>query len=317
MGRSLVILPESVFPWLTEERPSLRSLLSSSLILFPRALVVEVFDLSGGILTFDFFILLLHYKAAIPTPFFYPSCTLHHRTHKEDLLTSNIIVVSDETYEKAGVPLRLLGLKWTGWKRKDARRVLDHHRVEYRQRASELELLTHLDILVREQNLLRHHRMEILAVEEEAPAHTMVTTALQAVPAQPASATSISSGASYEYHETVNDTTAASDGNPEGGMEVDTDDGNSDNANPNNEMEADNRSNCVVCFETLTSATIPPRKITAACSHESDVCLGCLAKAITSQFEGRIWKHIDCPSCRARLGYEDVQAFATAATFRR
>ena len=99
-------------------------------------------------------------------------------------------------------------------------------------------------------------------------------------------------------------------------MKVDTDDGNSDNANPNDEMEADTRSNCVVCFETLTSTTIPTR-VTAACSHGPGVCLGYLAKAITSQSEGKIWKHIDCPSCSARLGYENVQAFAIATTFQR
>ena len=74
---------------------------------------------------------------------------------------------------------------------------------------------------------------------------------------------------------------------------------------------------CVVCDEALINSNTPNRRITLSCQHEPDVCLDCLARSITVQFESKVWDNIDCPSCGDRLAFEDVQAFGTAETFSR
>ena len=74
---------------------------------------------------------------------------------------------------------------------------------------------------------------------------------------------------------------------------------------------------CVVCDKALTISNSPNRPITLTCEHKPDVCRDCLAKSIRIQFKGKMWDNINCPTCNARLGHEDVQAFGTAKTFRR
>lgn len=76
-------------------------------------------------------------------------------------------------------------------------------------------------------------------------------------------------------------------------------------------------STCVACLAPLTTLVVPHRRITRACNHNPLICSDCLTQSITSQSESKVWNHIDCPNCNARLDYEDIQAFATNATFQR
>ena len=74
---------------------------------------------------------------------------------------------------------------------------------------------------------------------------------------------------------------------------------------------------CTVCLESLEASAFSERNITAACNHEPNVCLACLAKSITAQFTSKIWDHIDCPACGQRLDFMDVKAFADPVVFER
>ena len=74
---------------------------------------------------------------------------------------------------------------------------------------------------------------------------------------------------------------------------------------------------CTICFGNITPANRPQRRITATCEHEPDICRPCLAQSIASQIESKVWNNIDCPSCRARLTYEDIKDFADSSVFGR
>lgn len=231
-------------------------------------------------------------------------------------------MISDATYAEAGVPLHQLGLKWTSWTRNNVRTILDHYSVDYVPRASKLELLRELDVLVQQHNLSIQDRRVILAGSR--PTRTLAATAVQ-VPSAPLVFTNLLPRLANQIYLERRDSSAkpVDDSSSEGEMEAPPEpvsfanDGEANDFVWDIEREADRLQNCVVCIETLRLEAFPSRKITPACSHEPDVCLDCLAQHITSQSSNKMWNHIDCPSCSARLGYEDVRAFATAGTFER
>lgn len=226
-------------------------------------------------------------------------------------------MISDATYAEAGVPLHQLGLKWTSWTRNKVRTVLDHYSVDYVAQASKLELLRELDVLVRQRNLSIHDRRVILAGPRPTP--TLVATAAHVSSAPQA----LASFPPHLGHHIYLSAKSVDDSDPEKEMDAPPEPGSFANDGEANDFESDipreavMLQNCGVCIESLSLEAFPNRKITPACSHEPDVCLDCLAQHITSQSCNKVWNHIDCPSCSARLGYEDVRAFATAGTFER
>ena len=200
--------------------------------------------------------------------------------------------------------------------------ILDHYGVKYVQTASKLELLRELHVLVQQQDLSVIDRAEILAGLR--PTLTLLAAAVPTSSAPQASANLVPPLSDHSYSEARDDSTAsANDSNLEEEMEEYheavsfTSDWIANDRDSDSEMGVEIDKDCEVCFESLTLEAFPTRKTTAACTHEPDVCLSCLAHAITSQSETKMWNLIDCPSCSARLGYEDVQAFATAAIFER
>lgn len=74
---------------------------------------------------------------------------------------------------------------------------------------------------------------------------------------------------------------------------------------------------CIACLEVLTYAITPGRRITNVCDHEPLICIDCLAQSIRSQSESKIWNQVECPTCNARLSYQDVRSFAAEPVFRR
>ena len=228
-------------------------------------------------------------------------------------------MISDATYAEAGVPIRQLGLKWTSWTREKVRLILDHYRVDYVRGASKLELLRELHELVQQRNLSTSDRIKILARPTDPGRNCCSKTISTASLCKSSSAP-----ANRVYSEARRDSTRSADDSdleeePEAYPEKATfaNDGEANDLDSDIEMRVDIEKHCKVCFESFTLGAFPTRKTTAACSHEPDVCLSCLAQSITSQSRDKMWNHIDCPSCSARLGYEDVRAFATAATFER
>ena len=92
-----------------------------------------------------------------------------------------------------------------------------------------------------------------------------------------------------------------------------TDHANSSTNNGSNDIGPE----CMACLETLTAVVTPTRRITEACNHDPLICLNCLAQSISSQIDSKIWSQIDCPTCKARLNYDDIKAFATDPVFQR
>lgn len=73
----------------------------------------------------------------------------------------------------------------------------------------------------------------------------------------------------------------------------------------------------MACLEVLTTAITPTRRITSSCDHDPLICSSCRAQFITTQLDSKIWNQIECPTCNARLDYQDVRAFATKSSFKR
>ena len=74
---------------------------------------------------------------------------------------------------------------------------------------------------------------------------------------------------------------------------------------------------CSVCTETRPLSQFPERPPTERCEHDIDTCYYCLRTWINCEFTTKMWNEIDCPSCRARLQYDDVKDFALRDVFLR
>ena len=231
-------------------------------------------------------------------------------------------MTSDATYAKASIPIRQLGLRWTNWRTEEIRITLDHYSGNYFPGASKLELLRELHVLVQQRNLTTNDRVPILAGTGHT--RTSVATAVTSSSAPQVSANFPPLVADRLYFESKGESTTSADHSnshekmeayPETASFTHAPDANDLNSDTETRVDIDKK--CAVCLESLTLEAFPTRKTTAACSHEPNVCLSCLTHNITSQSRGNMWNHIDCPSCRARLGYEDVRAFSTAAVFER
>ena len=191
-------------------------------------------------------------------------------------------MVRRETFEAAGLPISMLGLGCAGWRKEDICKVLDHYNVVHASGYSKIELLRLLNDLIRRRNLTIESRFEIIKGRpywERQPRRW------------------------YALHAPSPDLTDQA-ALPVGLL-------------PTTPILSSSDVSCVICFEILTSTSTPGRRITNICDHEPLVCLGCLAQAIASQSESKIWNHIDCPTCHARLSYEDIRAFAPITVFER
>lgn len=191
-------------------------------------------------------------------------------------------MVRRETYEAAGLPCSMLGLGCASWTKADICTVLSRYDVRHASGYSKLLLLFLLNDLIQTRKLTIESRYEIVKGRPylgRQPRHRYILN-------------------THSPDLTVHTTF------PVG-------------LSPTASIPSSLDENCVVCFETLTSTSIPGRKITKTCDHEPLVCLECLAQAIASQSESKIWNHINCPTCHARLSYEDIRAFAPVTVFER
>jgi hypothetical protein len=71
---------------------------------------------------------------------------------------------------------------------------------------------------------------------------------------------------------------------------------------------------CIICGEVVSRGMRPT---TAECSHEANVCKSCLRRMIETLVDSNNWNSLLCPQegCRAKLKLEDVQAFASPASY--
>lgn len=57
--------------------------------------------------------------------------------------------------------------------------------------------------------------------------------------------------------------------------------------------------------------------VTNICSHETDVCLPCIAEFFGTDLDSKRADQLKCPSCPQLLGYQFVKAFVDPQTFAR
>lgn len=71
---------------------------------------------------------------------------------------------------------------------------------------------------------------------------------------------------------------------------------------------------CVICAMKKTVADFPTARISAACLHAPNTCLGCIRKSINVDSRARQWDHINCPECGEQLDYFKVKKYADQKT---
>jgi len=77
------------------------------------------------------------------------------------------------------------------------------------------------------------------------------------------------------------------------------------------------RQKCLICTEQQSILHFPQRPITATCTHEASICLGCISQSITAQMETLMWDQLACPLCPALLTFADMKAWAKGKDFER
>ena len=205
-----------------------------------------------------------------------------------------------------GLPNDLLGWGYRSWTKSDIRLVLDHYRWDYQTFTENKPNLMHeLDLLVQEYNLGPADRKSILNARYngQTPERKPRVRRMPHPTFPPVDAAG--NRHSSRVQTLARKKIAARKARK-----------NSVNTAPTPEVGNLLR-DCVVCFETLTVENTPERKVTTSCDHEPDVCTTCLSTSISTQFTGKVWDRIDCPTCGERLGYQDVQEFASSEVFER
>ena len=205
-----------------------------------------------------------------------------------------------EQYHLLSVPNTLLGLGYSSWTKSDIRLVLDHYRWNYNAITETKPNLMHEpDLLVQEHGLGPADRKSILNPSKNG------NTPQRRVPRPTFPPVEVVGRRHSSRVQKARTKTAARKARK-----------NSVTTAPTPEAVNLPR-DCVVCFETLTVENTPMRKITPSCDHEPDVCTTCLSTSISTQFTGKVWDQIDCPTCGERLEYQDVQEFADSEVFGR
>lgn len=250
-------------------------------------------------------------------------------------------MVNESDYQRAGVPTRLLGLTYLVWTRADLRVILDHYDQEYRRQASKLELMTALNTLIIERGLDRNDRISILSAwhsgENLPPLRPILNPPVQeSRPTGPATRKNVQDLFSAhvvrhrarraEYIARRAQRRATHALNWSFLQSLHNENEQPDNPGPvparasksySNTEERVEAPQCNVCYETLDANNTPQQRITSTCQHEPDVCSQCLTTSINTQFSDNVWDQIQCPTCRERLGYHDMQIFAEKQTFER
>ena len=217
-------------------------------------------------------------------------------------------------YDFNGVPTAVFGMSYTSWTRENIRIILDHYQWRYNTHTKR-DLVHELDLLVQAHDLDLEDRRELLkAIRRGKPLprckprvrsvpHTLPdrkSAARRARARNPAPMQTRSQAALAASTATTlqapNNTTFT---------------------NPGLDVTSSLSRDCVVCYDTLNTRTVPQRRITSTCGHEPDVCRSCLAMSISTQFNSKVWDQISCPSCSQRLDFQDVKAFADPDVFAR
>ncbi|KAF8319085.1 hypothetical protein DL93DRAFT_2225496 [Clavulina sp. PMI_390] len=76
------------------------------------------------------------------------------------------------------------------------------------------------------------------------------------------------------------------------------------------------RRECTVCRDEKPTGEFPEKAPTTSCAHSPTVCTICLARHIEAEVNGKGDTHnVNCPSCRTRMQYNDIERAASKPTF--
>ena len=198
-------------------------------------------------------------------------------------------MVSDADYEAAGIPISILGLKWTSWKVDDILHVLNHYHVRRSRHVKKIDLLRRLHVLSQRHTITPRMRIEIVRDARQRRAALISGRIIARIEAA--------------NQDQITAPTATSAANVDSPQEVD--------ATPAN------LSDCSICMETLGLQSYPAGATTSSCNHRINVCAGCLQQSMATQLNSKRWDQINCPSCNEIMSYEDVKRAASGDVFER
>ena len=218
-------------------------------------------------------------------------------------------------YDHLGFPTTLLGMSYSSWTRENIRIILDHYQWQYHTR-TKLHLMHELDLLVQEHDLDLEDRREIFKAIRRANPLPRCKPRVRRVPhtTLPDGKSAARRALAQNPAQTRKRSQAALAASTTATLQPPN---HTTLTNSGPHLTSTVSKDCVVCYDPLTTRTVPQRRITTACNHEPDVCRSCLATSISTQFNSKVWDQISCPSCSQRLEFQDVKDFADPDVFTR
>lgn len=223
-------------------------------------------------------------------------------------------------------PRQVLGLVKKTWKLEQLRQILALYNVQFCKRGTKDDLLRLLERLSNERGLTREDRRRLLRVPTTRASrpynHTRRAVAVivpqpRPLPSAPMlTAARVTSRMRSQHavepqpnvaieRQTEPQRRAESESEPEVNTEGDVD------------VVEGAEIVCSICTETCSNDQIPPRRVTAGCRHDRDICLACLRRSISAQLDVKRWHELSCPCCEQSLGHKDVKDFGDPMVFER
>ena len=226
------------------------------------------------------------------------------------------IMLTQATYQQAGIPFNLLGLSYQKWRSDDLRLLLNNFGITAMEAAQKIDLVHGLHHLI--ENGLMPDDPDIVARLQQGrslPTFSGIDTlalggrTLEDLLGGELTSARIKSLQRQRRAFTSDDfalpSLNTSSPIPSSGLISRQDDAIAEEIEDGNDDEV-LKTDCVVCMESLTAEVQNSSKITRACNHRRDVCDECLQQAITVDLEEKVWDRIGCPSCGTLLAQEDV-----------
>lgn len=221
------------------------------------------------------------------------------------------IMLTQATYQQAGIPFNLLGLSYQKWRSDDLRLLLNNLGITTMEAAQKIDLVHGLHHLI--ENGLMPDDPDIVARLQQGRSLPMFR-ALGGRTLEDLLGGELTSARIRNFQRQRRIFTSedfalpnlnTSSSIPSLGLILRQDDAKADEVEDRNDDEV-LKTDCVVCMEPLTAEVQNSSKITRACNHRRDVCDECLRQAITVDLEEKVWDRIGCPSCGTLLAQEDV-----------
>ena len=221
------------------------------------------------------------------------------------------IMLTQATYQQAGIPFSLLGLSYQRWRSDDLRQLLNKFGITRMEAAQKIDLIHGLHHLI--ENGFMPDDPDIVARLQQGRSLPMFR-ALEGRTLENLLGGKLTSARIRDFQRQRRAFTSedfalpklnASSPIPSLGPISWQDNAKAEGVQ-DGETQPPGKTDCVVCMEPLTAVVQNSSKITPACNHRRDVCDECLRQAITVDLEEKVWDRIACPSCGTLLAQEDV-----------